>query len=532
MSASVKSPFLSEWVRHHAARTPEAPAVATPQHRLSYGELAARVADLAGHLADRGVGPQDRVVVAVPTSTASVVAILAVHSLGACAVEIDRAMGRRGFATVLEQARPRYAIIAAQDAPEWREAQGSEAFAWAWVLRGGDGAAPNALGTTRLSTDGALPGDARGLSVPSLDGVSEGAHAVVLYTSGSTGTPRGVVQTYRNIAANSRSIVEYLGLGPADRVMAILPFYYCYGRSLLQTHLLAGGSVFYDPRFMYPRVVMEAIGSEGCTGFAGVPMTFEIIRREVDLSTVPMPRLRYLTQAGGPMRPDTIAWVRKAFAPAKLFVMYGQTEATARLAYLPPERAEEKHGSIGVAIPHVVLSVVDEAGTELPAGEVGHLVARGENVTPGYLGAPEDTAAILHDGWLWTGDLARKDEDGFLFIAGRAKEMLKVGGFRVSPLEIENLVLEHPDVKEAVVVGIPDELQGEVIVAFVVQRPGVELDEQAVRRFCREQLPAYKVPARVEVVEAIPRNPSGKPLKAELAARARSSAAARTGSAE
>jgi acyl-CoA synthetase (AMP-forming)/AMP-acid ligase II len=431
---------------------------------------------------------------------------------------------------VLAQARPRHAIVAAQDAVEWQEAQGSEAFAWTWVVRGGsDSPAPNALGATPLSAEGVLPPEARGLAAPPLHGVSEDAPAVVLYTSGSTGTPRGVVQTYRNIAANSRSIVEYLGLGATDRVMAILPFYYCYGRSLLQTHLLAGGSVFYDPRFMYPRVVAEAIGAEGCTGFAGVPMTFEIIRREVDLATVKMPRLRYLTQAGGPMRPDTIAWARQAFAPAKLFVMYGQTEATARLAYLPPERAEEKHGSIGIAIPGVELEVVDEAGAKLPAGEVGHLVARGENVTPGYLGAPEDTAAILHDGWLWTGDLARRDEDGYLFIAGRAKEMVKVGGFRVSPLEIENLVLEHPAVKEAAVVGVPDPLQGEVVVAFVVPRPAAPFDAQGLRRFCRERLPAYKVPARVEVVEAIPRNPSGKPLKAELAARALASAARRGG---
>jgi acyl-CoA synthetase (AMP-forming)/AMP-acid ligase II len=302
--------------------------------------------------------------------------------------------------------------------------------------------------------------------------------------------------------------------------MSILPFYYCYGRSLLQTHLLTGGSVFVDMRFMYPRVVMEALAAEGCTGFAGVPTTFEIIRREVDLSTIPLPRLRYLTQAGGPMRPDTIAWVRKAFDPARLFVMYGQTEATARLAYLPPERAEEKHGSIGVAIPGVELRVVDVSGCELPVGEVGHLVARGENVTPGYLGAAEETAAILHDGWLWTGDLARRDEDGFLFIAGRAKEMLKVGGHRVSPLEIENLVMEHPAVKEAAVVGAPDAVQGEVIVAFVVPREGAVLDEASLRRFCRERLPAFKVPSRVVLTDAIPRNPSGKPLKAELAARA------------
>jgi acyl-CoA synthetase (AMP-forming)/AMP-acid ligase II len=270
--------------------------------------------------------------------------------------------------------------------------------------------------------------------------------ALVLYTSGSTAKPRGVVQTFRNIDANTRSIVQYLGLGAADRAMLILPLSYCYGRSVLQTHLFAGGSVFLDNRFMYPRVVLEALATEGCTGFAGVPMTFEIIRRQVDLSSLAWPRLRYLTQAGGAMSPDTIRWARRAFHPARLFVMYGQSEATSRLSYLPPERAEDKHGSIGIAIPGVELKVVDGDGVEVAPVEVGHLVARGANVTLGYLDEPAETAAILRDGWLWTGDLAWRDADGFFFHVGRSKEILKIGGHRVSPVEIEHALERHPEV--------------------------------------------------------------------------------------
>ena len=247
-------------------------------------------------------------------------------------------------------------------------------------------------------------------------------------------------------------------------------------------------------------------------------MTFEILRRQVDVRAVSMPRLRYLTQAGGPMAPDTIRWVREAFGPARLFVMYGQTEATARLSYLPPERGEDKHGSIGIPIPGVELRVVDDAGRELPPGETGNLVARGGNVTLGYLDEPEETAAILHDGWLWTGDLAWRDADGFLFHAGRAKEILKIAGHRVSPVEIEQAIARHPDVVEVAVVGARDELRGDAVVAFVVRRGESALDEAAVRRFCREQLPPFKVPSRVAFVEALPRNESGKLLRAELTA--------------
>ncbi|HTP30326.1 MAG TPA: AMP-binding protein, partial [Anaeromyxobacteraceae bacterium] len=390
----MNSAFPPDWVVFHAERTPDAPALDTPQDRLTYGDLAERVRDMAGHLCDRGVTARDRVVVALANSPAAAITALAVQALGACAVEIDRGMGRAGFSAVLGQVRPRFAVVAAQDLAHWASAADGVELDWAWVMGSPrPGVSVPARGATTIRPDGTLAPEARGLR-PSVRGErSLEAPALVLFTSGSTGAPRGVVQTFRNLGANSRSIVEYLGLKSADRAMLILPFHYCYGRSVLQTHLLVGGSVFVDHRFMYPRVAMEAIGSEGCTGLAGVPLTFEILRREVDLSKIPMPRLRYVTQAGGPMRPETIRWTREVFAPARLFVMYGQTEATARLAYLPPERGEEKMGSIGIPIPGVVLKVVDDAGRELPVGEAGHLVARGDNVTLGYLEAPEDTAA-------------------------------------------------------------------------------------------------------------------------------------------
>ena len=219
------------------------------------------------------------------------------------------------------------------------------------------------------------------------------------------------------------------------------------------------------------------------------------------------------------MAADTIAWARTAFAPAELYVMYGQTEATARLTYLPPERGADKAGSIGVAIAGVELRVVNEDGLELPLGEMGELVARGANVTPGYLDAPDETAAILRDGWLWTGDLATQDVDGFFYLVGRAKEILKIGGHRVSPLEIEHVIERHPDVIEAAVIGVKDALMGEVPAALVVSRPGQAADEADLRRFCRERLPAYEVPVTFKLVGALPRNDAGKLMRADLAAR-------------
>jgi acyl-CoA synthetase (AMP-forming)/AMP-acid ligase II len=219
------------------------------------------------------------------------------------------------------------------------------------------------------------------------------------------------------------------------------------------------------------------------------------------------------------MAQETIAWVRKAFRPAELFVMYGQTEATARLSYLPPGRSEDKAGSIGIPIPGVELRVVDEHGRELPTGEVGELVARGQNVTPGYLDEPAETAAILRHGWLWTGDLAYRDADGFLFHRGRAKEVLKIGGHRVSPVEIEQVIARHPNVADAAVVGVKDDLMGEVPSAMVVPRPGATPSAAELLQFCRERLPVYQIPVAFVFVEALPRNESGKLQRTELAAR-------------
>jgi long-chain acyl-CoA synthetase len=256
--------------------------------------------------------------------------------------------------------------------------------------------------------------------------------------------------------------------------------------------------------------VMEAAAQQRCTGFYGVPLTFELLKRHLDTSEWPAGSLRYLAQAGGAMHPETVRWVRSAFAPAKLFVMYGQTEATARLSYLPPERAEDKAGSIGRGIPGVELAVRDEHGHPMAPGQVGELWARGENVTPGYFRDPEATAQILRDGWLRTGDLGYRDAEGFFFITGRARQILKIGGHRVSALEIEQSLASHPDVLETAVVGMGDPLGGEAAAAFVVLRSGASLTERELRTFCRQTMPAWKVPKGVMFVAELPRTGAGK----------------------
>jgi len=503
----MNSPFLPEWVRSHARRSPETPAIATPEVRLTYRELAERFRSLGARLAAAGVVSGDRVVVSLPNLAATVVVDLAIQTIGACVVEVSHAWRAPALSAILAKTGARVAVVHERDLRVWSELARLHQLRL-WVV----GATP----ASSISDAGEIAPDPTTPALrPHFARLDD--PALIVYTSGSTSEPRGVVQTWRNIDANTRSIAQFLELTERDRAMLVLPLSYCYGRSVLQTHLFVGGSVFLDDRFMYPRIVFDAMRDEGCTGFAGVPTTFEIIRRQVDVRAVGLDRLRYVTQAGGAMAPETIRWARDAFGPARLFIMYGQTEATARLSYLPPEQANGKEGSIGIAIPGVDLRVVDDAGAPVPDGLVGNLVARGDNITPGYLGEPEETRRILRDGWLWTGDLVRRDEEGFLFYVGRTKDILKIDGHRVSPLEIEEAIARHPDVAETAVVGSMQDSMGETATAFVVRRAGSTLSEAGLRRFCLEHLAQFKIPKAIAFVDALPHNESGKVLRARLA---------------
>ncbi len=340
--------------------------------------------------------------------------------------------------------------------------------------------------------------------------------ASIVFTSGSTGTPRGVTLKHFNIRTNTQSIVSYLRLTEADRVMVVLPFYYIYGKSLLNTHFYVGGSVVIDNRFAYPNTVLQTMRDTRCTGFSGVPSTFAILLHRSAVRDYSFPSLRYVTQAGGAMAPDLQQAVQKVFHPAELFIMYGATEASARLSYLEPRDLPRKWGSIGKAIPNVELYVADEEGRELPQGQVGELVARGSNMMVGYWNDPEATAEVLHHGVYFTSDLGRMDEEGFLYVVGRKKEMIKRGAHRISAKEIEERVLRCPGVVEAAIFGIPDDILGEAIVCCVGTDGTTPLDEAAVLEYCKTHLDPFKVPSHIRVLQELPKKDSQKIDKSRL----------------
>lgn len=340
--------------------------------------------------------------------------------------------------------------------------------------------------------------------------------AEIIFTSGSTGKPKGVMISHRNIIANTSSILEYLNLTPDDRILVVLPFYYCYGLSLLHTHLRIGGSIVFNNSFIFLGTVINNLQKYECTGFAGVPSHFQILLRMSDsFKTTSFPSLRYVTQAGGKLATVFIDEFREAFPDVKFFVMYGQTEATARLSFLPPELYEQKKGSMGKGIPGVELKVVNQHGEKTKPGETGEVIARGDNIMIGYYHDEESTRNSLRDGWLWTGDLGEIDEDGFIYLTARKNEIIKVRGKRISPKEIESVILLIPEVVDCSIEGIEDNIEGESLKATIVLKEGSheKISADFVRKHCASHLAQFKVPSVFEFKKGINMSPTGKKIK-------------------
>ncbi len=340
--------------------------------------------------------------------------------------------------------------------------------------------------------------------------------AQIIYTSGTTGRPKGVMLSHSNLVANTRSIIEYMHLTKLDTAMAVLPFFYSYGNSVMLTHLAVGGTLVVNQSFVYPNVILEQMIDEKVTGLSGVPSTFAILLHRSAASEYSFPNLRYLTQAGAAMSPKLAHELKELFPHSEIFIMYGQTEASPRLSYLAPRDLSRNPGSIGKAIPGVTLEILKKDTTPAAIGEVGEIVASGENIMQGYWQRPEETKAVLRDGKLWTGDLAYHDEDGFLYIVSRKTDMIKCGSHRIAPKEIEEIILEIEAVHETVVMGKEDEILGELIHAYVVLKPNHFLTQKEIIKYCRKNLPAFKVPHQVILLDELPKTESGKIKKGEL----------------
>jgi acyl-CoA synthetase (AMP-forming)/AMP-acid ligase II len=479
-----------------AAQTPDAEALVAHDPggvRLGYSQVAAAAASVTAQLASLAVATGDRVAILAHNGIEWIAAWFGALAAGAIAVPINTAADPHSLGHYVNDAGARVLL----HGPRF------DRLLAATTLPG------VAVHPVRLDA-----GHTRAVDVSPDD------PAAIIYTSGSTGRPRGAVLTHANIVANVRSIVAYLELTPADRVLALLPFYYVYGLSLLHMTFAVGGTVVVENRFQYPNVALDTLERERCTGIAGVPSTYAILMKRSTfserLARGELASLAWATQAGGGMSPALTRQVMDAIAPRRLVVMYGATEASARLSYVPPAELAEAIGSIGRPIPGVELTVRNPDGTPCPEGETGELFASGPNIMRGYWNDPAETARVLGPHGYRTGDLAKQDAAGRFWLVGRTRDMLKVGGHRVAAREIEDAILEHPAVHECAVIGVPDELLGDRLRAFVVAKTAGAVDARAIGLFLKERLPAYKIPGDIELRAELPKNESGKIMKEAL----------------
>jgi long-chain acyl-CoA synthetase len=492
-----------------ARRSPDLPALSWRTTRWTYADLLSAIDAVRTALIDRQVPRGARIALLLKNSPHYVALYYGTLAAGCVAVPLNAQERAAALARQIEHCGAAL-VIADSSHPEWSGlrdrvlALPSPAAVLGVTLH--DGPEALALWTRELGADN------RELPIATL---ADQDLAAIIYTSGTTGRPKGVMLSHGNLAANTAAIIEYLQLSSADRGLCVLPFHFSYGNSVLHTHLLAGAHLFIEENFAFPQPVLQRMQQEAITGFAGVPSTFALMLGRCKVQDFDLAALRYVTQAGGAMPRFLLEQLRRELPHVELFTMYGQTEATARLTYLPPARLVDKAGSVGIPIAGVQIDVRRD-GRSLALRASGEVHVRGPNVMLGYWNDPAATAQVLSEGWLNTGDLGYRDEDGYLYLEGRSVEMIKVGAFRIAPQEIEEVIGALPGVAEVAVTGVADELLGQAIKAVIVTRDGEQIDARAIKAYCRERLATYKIPKVLEFVAELPRTSSGKVQRYKL----------------
>lgn len=345
--------------------------------------------------------------------------------------------------------------------------------------------------------------------------VDEEDVAVILYTSGTTGKPKGALLTHLNLFSNAHSIGEYLEITPDDKALAALPMFHVFCLTVIvNAPLLRGATIIILPKFS-PQDVFDLIPKHQVSIFAGVPTMYNFLLQtalKVPAYVSALKGVRVFVSGGASLPVQLLESFEQKFE-CKILEGYGLSEASPVTCF-NPLHGERKAGSIGPSIVHVENKVVDELGEEVGVGEVGELIVRGPNVMKGYYKLPEETSMTLRDGWLYTGDLAKRDEDGYFYIVDRKKDMVIVGGYNVYPREVEEVLYQHPGIVEAAVIGVPDAEQGEAVKAFIVTRDELSVDE--IRAFAATKLAKYKQPSHIEIIDELPRNTTGKILRTVL----------------
>lgn len=479
---------LANFVRYNARMRPDAIAVRAGGETLTYRQLDRRAAGCAATLRALGVGPGDRVLFVLPNSLRWVVLYQGIMQSGATPVPVNPLLAGRELAGIIRDCEPRLVLTSSEIADRLRPEL--------------SGIALHDIDTAPVTLE---EGEPAPLPRARADDV-----AVILYSSGSTGMPKGIELTHGGIFWNVQAFAfDLLKLSDADRCVTALPLSHVFGHTcVMSTFLFAGGQIILSDRFE-PAAFLKIIHEEKATVFMGVPTMYWTLLKEEVPSHYDLSSWRACV-AGGQALPEEVHRRFEEKFDVRISEGFGMTEASPSIANARIWSGPRKMGSAGQPLFGVEVRIVDDAGRDVPTGERGEIIVSSPGLARGYFRQPELTAKTFRDGWLYSGDIGYLDEDGFLFVVDRKKEMIITGGYNVYPREIEEIAHGVDGIFEVAAIGVPDERLGERIVAFVVPLPGAGMSGQNFLDHCTARLARYKVPREVRFVEGLPRNATGK----------------------
>lgn len=535
--------LVQHFLEHSAQRLPDKTALIFGDERLTYSEIDRRANRVACFLRDHGIERQDRIAIFLDSSVESVICLFGILKADAIFVILSPTMKAQKLGYILNNCQAKALVTHTSKLSVVSGIFGSSSSLQLVIFAGNNDKIPlpncphpvlwneiDSLSSQSLLNSQHTPHN--NLSFPITSNLNPPTGlvasnfkpptsnidldlATIIYTSGSTGEPKGVMSAHYNIVTAIRSITTYLENSEEDIILDTLPLSFDYGLYQILMAFSLGGTVVLERSFAFPYKIIEKLVQEQVTGFPIVPMMAAMLLRMENLPQFNFSSLRYITNTAASLPAAYIRKLQALFPNVKIYSMYGLTECK-RVSYLPPEQLDRRPNSVGIPIPNEEVFIVDGNGQEVRPGEIGELVVRGSNVMQGYWNDPEGTSRTFRPGkyrgevMLYTGDLFKKDEEGFLYFVTRKDDMIKTKGERVSPKEIENALCELKGVAEVAIVGIPDEVFGSAIKAFIVCSDREVLSEEKVKKYCMENLEPFMVPKYVEFIKVMPKSSHGK----------------------